>query len=347
MTLKREYFTELYGNESAKTRLGSAIDNGTLPHAFLILGPDGSGKKTLASLLTMALNCERKNDKGAPLPCGVCNTCRRIREGNFTDITRLSKGDGKATIGVEEVRLFRETMFLSPSEAYYKVYIIEEAERLTPNAQNALLTVLEEPPERVIIMLLCKEGDKMLTTIKSRTQAVNMQRFDLEDLKKHLVEVNDKARLFSRADEEALDGILMSADGRIGKALSLLSDKDAAENRAQRELIESFVRSLRTSVSYSELYSQIASLPTSRSEFIEALEDILTALRDLTLIKLNKSAQLLFYPTAQACENATKDLSMKRLLTVYDYIKDALADASRNVSVCAICADLGVKIKLI
>ena len=93
MNTKREYFTELYGNDAVKSRLGSAIDNVTLPHAFLILGPDGSGKKTLASLLTMALNCVRKNDKGAPLPCGVCNTCRRIREGNFTDITRLSKSD--------------------------------------------------------------------------------------------------------------------------------------------------------------------------------------------------------------------------------------------------------------
>ena len=108
MAVSRSYFSGLYGNDAAKKRLGASIENGTLPHAFLIVGESGSGKKTLASLLAMALNCEKKGDKGAPLPCGVCNTCRRIKEGNFTDITTLRRSDGKATIGVDEVRLFRE-----------------------------------------------------------------------------------------------------------------------------------------------------------------------------------------------------------------------------------------------
>ena len=225
MSEARAYFKELYGNDSVKVRLGKAIENGTLPHAFLFVGQSGSGKKTLASLLAMALNCEKKNDSSAPLPCGVCNTCRRVREGNFTDITRLKRADGKATIGVDEVRLFREDMFLSPTESVYKVYVIEEAECLTPNAQNALLTVLEEPPANVVILLLASEADKMLTTIKSRAQAINMQRFDLSALRKYITEKSERANLLSRTDGEALDGILMSADGRIGQALSLLSEQ--------------------------------------------------------------------------------------------------------------------------
>ena len=138
----RKYFSALYGNSALKTRLGTAIDRGTLPHAFLVTGPSGSGKKTFALELAAAINCERKNDGTLPLPCRECNTCKRIIENNYTDITRLSRQSGKATIGVEEVRLFRDDMFLSPTESSFKTYIIEEADKLTANAQNALLTVL-------------------------------------------------------------------------------------------------------------------------------------------------------------------------------------------------------------
>ncbi len=343
----KAYFKGLYGNGSVKLRLGKAIENGTLPHAFLFVGQSGSGKKTLASLLAMALNCEKKNDPSAPLPCGVCNTCRRIKEDNFTDITRLRRSDGKATIGVDEVRLFREDMFLSPTEAAFKLYVIEEAERLTPNAQNALLTVLEEPPTNVVILLLCEESDKILTTIKSRAQAVNMQRFEPNALREYLIEKNERARLLYRADEKTLDGILVSADGRIGRALELLSDKDAAENRAEREITETLILAMRTGAPYSELYSAIACLPSQRADFIEATEVVMTALRDLILIKNNKNAPLLFYTSGEECAELSESFSQKRLLSIYDLFKDALADTMKNVGVAAICADLGVKIKLI
>jgi DNA polymerase-3 subunit delta' len=295
----------------------------------------------------MALNCEKKGDKSAPLPCGRCNSCRRIKEDNFTDITRLRRADGKASIGVDEVRLFREDMFLSPTEAKYKIYVIEEAERLTPNAQNALLTVLEEPPTNVVILLLAEEGDKILTTIKSRAQAVSMQRFEASELRNYLVGINDRARLLSRADESALDGILMSCDGRIGQALLLLSDKDAKENERDREVTAAIIRALRSGAPYSELYSAIGQLPTSRAEFTEALESVLSALRDITLIKFDKDAPLLFYTSRESLGEIAEEISAKRLLAIYDVVKDALADVMRNVGVSAICADLGVKIKLI
>ena len=347
MSAVRNYFPTLYGNRAVKVRLGAAIESKTLPHAFLLVGESGSGKKTLSELLAMALNCERKDDKGAPLPCGVCNTCRRIREGNFTDITRLRRSDGKATIGVDEVRLFREDMFLSPTESSFKVYVIEEAERLTPNAQNALLTVLEEPPTNVVILLLCEEGDKILTTIKSRAQAVNMQRFEIPELREYLIEKNERARLLSRVDEETLNGILISSDGRIGRAISLLSDKDAAENKAEREITETLIDALKTSSTYRDLYSAILCLPSSRVEFQESVETIMTALRDLIVIKYDKRTSLLFYTSADVCMNVSEGISQKRLLAIYDLFKDALADSMKNVGVAAICADLGVKIKLI
>lgn len=343
----RKYFPALYGNEAVKARLGSAIESGTLPHAFLIIGPDGSGKKTLTLELAAALNCENKNELGYSLPCGKCNTCRRIKEGNFTDITRLKRIGEKATVGVEEVRLFRENMFLSPTESSFKLYVIEEAERLTPNAQNALLTVLEEPPRNVIILLLCESGDKILTTVKSRAQSVAMQRFDLDTMKEYVIRQSDKARLYEKTSPEMLDGILTSSDGRIGRALSLLSDKKAKETSEDRFLTERIINTIRRGAPYSELHLAISELPTARGEFCDALESIICALRDLTLLHLDPNVPLLFYTSREDAKSASKDISTKKLIAVYEVIKDALEDAGKNVGVSAITAELGAKIKLI
>ena len=343
----RTYFSNLYGNSATKNRLGSAIDSGTMPHAFLIIGPDGSGKKTLALEIASALNCESRCDKSLPLPCHKCNSCRRIKEGNYADIMRLGRSDGKATIGVEEVRLFREDMFLSPTESSYKIYVIDESEKLTPNAQNALLTVLEEPPRNVMILLLAESGDKILATIKSRAQSIAMERFDIDNLKTYLVEKNDKAALYSRTNGDMLNGILMSADGRIGRALTLLSEKEARENSEQRQLIEEITNALRPSAPYSRLYTAITELPTSRAEFSESLESLICALRDITLVKFDKDVPLLFYSSKEKAIELARELNTKRLLALYELLKDALADVSKNVGVTAIMAELGAKIRMI
>ena len=342
----RDYFSGLYGNKETKARLGSAIDSDTLPHAFLVIGAEGSGKKTLALELAAALNCERRDDKDAPLPCHRCNNCRRISEGNFTDLTWLRASEGKATIGVEEVRLFREDMHLSATESKYKIYVIDGAERLTANAQNALLTVLEEPPRNVVIMLLADSADKILTTIKSRTQSISMQRFYNNEIKEY-VKRHLKDAKQSALDDTALDGILMSADGRLGKAINLLSEKEGRENAEDRRMIERIVSALYPSVPYSELYTAISTLPSSRGDFILALESLICAVRDIILLKFDGKAQLLFYTNAEDVKALTKELNTKRLIKIYEILESALEDSSRNVSTSAITADLGAKIRLI
>lgn len=343
----RNYFSALYGNSAAKTRLGTAIDRGTLPHAFLVTGPSGSGKKTFALELAAAINCERKSDGTAALPCRKCNTCRRIIENNYTDITRLVRQSGKATIGVEEVRLFRDDMFLSPTESSFKTYIIDEADKLTVNAQNALLTVLEEPPRNVIILLLAESADKILSTVKSRAQSVAMQRFDTAELREYLVAHNDRALLLSRTNPETLDGIIISADGRIGKALSLLSEKEAHENSLDRLVIEKIIESLLPGTPYSELYSAINSLPTARAEFITAMESLISALRDIILVKFDKNAPLLFYTDRGAVQRISEGVSNKRMLAVYEILRGALDDAAKNVSTGVISSNVCAKITLI
>ena len=109
----RDYFSGLFGNEDTKTRVGRAIESGTVPHAFLIGGPSGSGKTVLATEICAAVNCERKNNRSSALPCRECENCRRIFEGNYPDVKILSKPKDRATLGVEAVKDFREDMFLS------------------------------------------------------------------------------------------------------------------------------------------------------------------------------------------------------------------------------------------
>lgn len=341
----RGHFSALYGNDAAKRRLYASITAETLPHALLITGPQGSGKKTLALEIAAALNCENRQTGGRPLPCGVCNTCRRIKSGNFTDIMRLSRRDGRATLGVEEIRLFREDMFLAPNEATRKIYIIDEADKLTPNAQNALLTVLEEPPKNVYIMLLADSTDKILTTVKSRAQLITTERFSKNALKEFLRSDAAPIRASSKSDGE-LDEIIMSSDGRIGRALLLLGDKEGRENLEDRLVTERIVNALHPPVSYSELYSALSELPGGRAEFKAAIEEIICALRDIMLTKLDGNAPLLFFPSRQKVREAGKDMNTKRIIAICELLKSALLDAERNVSISTIVTDMGARIKL-
>lgn len=252
MGFMRRHFTNILGNSDAKARLCDSVLSGTLPHAFLIIGPAGSGKLTLATEIAAAMNCENAENGAHTLPCGLCNSCRRIRERIFPDVKILERS-GKLTLGVDEVRDFREDMFLSATEARYKFYIVKDADKMTPAAQNALLKVLEEPPKNVHILLLATEADKILTTIKSRTQFIQMELFDYGTLEKFLTERSDAARRLKSSDPDRLKGILLASGGVIGNALTLLDDKYIADTEQRRNAALSFVGAFPKRVPFSKL----------------------------------------------------------------------------------------------
>ncbi len=342
----KSFFTKLYGNKLTKQRIGSAVFDGTLAHAYLICGADGSGKMTLATEIAAAINCERR-DSSNTLPCHECNTCRRISARGFIDVKTLTRSADKATIGVEEIRDFRDDMFLSSTESEYKIYIVDEAERLTVNAQNALLKVLEEPPGRVIIMLLAESSDSILTTIKSRTQYVAMERFDENALIDALKLKRQSGEITSLPEEDRLRSVLMNADGRIGRALSLTREKGVSETEAERSVTEGIVNALRQNTPYSELYTALTALPTKRSELAEAIESIISAICDLIRLKFDKNAPLIFFSSGETARELAASMTSKRLLGIYDIMKNALDDIQKNANVSAVTASLGAKIKLI
>ncbi len=341
-------FEGLFGNEPTKLRFSSAIRNGTLAHAFLIDGPAGSGKRTLAIEIAAALNCENKSDGTYALPCRSCNTCRRIFGGSYTDIKELDLKGGKASIGVGDVKDFKDDMFLSATESDFKIYIINNAHTLTAQAQNALLTVMEEPPSGVVIMLLSASSDKILTTIKSRTQYTAMQIFSPAELENYLTETMPEARSLKFSERERLSAIIMRSNGCIGQAKSLMNAKSAEEAEKERQNVKRVVKALDIRASYSELYSALSALPSLRPELLRALEEVICAVSDMIKAKCSgENAPTVFFENAAEARSYAAPLSQGRLFRVSALLCEYHSYLAKNASVAAVTASLATKIKLI
>ena len=342
----RKYFPGLLGNENTKIRVGTAIERGSVAHAFLIDGPSGSGKSTLATEIAAAMNCESKKDAARPLPCGVCNSCRRIYDQNFPDVKLLAKPRDRASIGVEPVKDFREDMFLSSTESDHKIYIIKDAQSMTVESQNALLKVLEEPPAGVMIILLAEECDKILTTIKSRVQYISMTRFSEDELKSYLLKNSTDAERMSREEPDKFSGILMSADGRLGEAMRLTDRKQAEENDGARSEAQAIISAISSRAAFSDIYTAVSALPQKRTELLLSLERIISALRDLIVLRQDSTARTVFFMDRAAALKLSKDVSIKRLLAVYDAVNDAHELCTKNANVTNVLTNLTARIKL-
>ncbi len=340
-------FEGLFGNDAVKQRLSASVRSGALPHAFLIDGQDGSGKRTLAYELAAALSCENKGSTLYSLPCRRCNTCRRILEGSYTDIKELDKST-RTSIGVDAVKDFKEDMFLTSTESEYKIYIIKNAHLLTPQAQNALLTVMEEPPAGVLILLLTPSPDKILTTVKSRAQYITMQRFSKDQLSAYLTENVPEALALSRSDPERFEAVLMRADGCIGRAKLLLSQKEAKASEEQRAAILSVIKALDPRAPYSELYSALKELPEQRSELSSALEELLSAVSDMIKVKnAEADGAMEFFISTDEARDASRMLSQGRLFSVSHLIIQMNEYLTKNAPVFSVICALAAKIKML
>ena len=144
----RKMLDSIIGNSSLKSKLLSDILSDTLSHAYIIQGKKGSGKHTVAYMTAAALSCEKVSDTNAPVPCLNCPSCKKILQKKSPDVITITRED-KATIGVDAVRFLRNDVRIVPNDLDYKIYIIEDADTMTTQAQNAFLLTLEEPPKYV------------------------------------------------------------------------------------------------------------------------------------------------------------------------------------------------------
>ena len=211
---RSQTFAEVVGQEHVTRTLRNAIANGQVAHAYLLAGPRGIGKTSIARIIAKAVNCPKTKNGD---PCDACENCVQIRDGRFLDLIEI---DAASNRGVDEMRDLREKVRFAPSQGTYKVYVIDEAHQLTSDAFNALLKTLEEPPPNVIFVLATTESQKIPATIVSRTQRFDLRRIPHKTMVQQLASIAKSEKM--QVEPAALEAISRHAQGSLRDAESIL-----------------------------------------------------------------------------------------------------------------------------
>ncbi len=225
-------FEEVVGQPHVTRTLKNAVQSGRIAHAYLFTGARGVGKTSVARILAKALNCETGV---TPVPCNRCSNCLEIAQGKAVDVLEI---DGASNRGIDSIRELRETVRYRPAKSAYKVYIIDEVHMLTPEAFNALLKTLEEPPAHVVFIFATTEPHKIPATILSRCQRYDFRRITTEEILAHLLRIAQQEGV--DLSPSVLDAVAREADGSMRDAQSLMEQLLAlkGEDQEDRELLD-------------------------------------------------------------------------------------------------------------
>jgi DNA polymerase-3 subunit delta' len=277
-------FDEVPGNGRIKKILRLALEKGRVPNSLIFSGPEGVGKRRLAVILAQALNCER----GSVDPCGECDTCRKIKEGKLPEVIKLKPGRvSKLSIGIEELQEVRQAAYVKPMSARLRrVFIVFEAEKMTLDAANCMLKVLEEPPAYSHIILVTSMAHLILPTIKSRCQILNFSPIGREEMKGALMEAG--------SPEERAGAIALLVNGNLEEALELDWD-DVQKHRQEAWDLFAALQGQGDTTAYLRNYAY-----SKRDEVRDRLTKVLrlaaTFCRDANLLQAGGDRSLLLNP---------------------------------------------------
>ena len=273
-------FTDIVGQEQLKEHLQNAIATNKVSHAYIINGERNAGKEFIARVFAMTLQCE----KGEAEPCGECHSCKQALGNNQPDIIYISH-EKPNTIGVEDIRVqINGDIAIKPYSSPRKIYVINEGEKMTPQAQNALLKTLEEPPEYAVILILTTNVEALLPTVLSRCVVLNMKPVSDRLVKKYLMEQ------LAVPDYKA-NICVAFARGNIGKAKMLASSEEF--EKVKNEAI-SLVKNI-NEMEISEIVKAIRKISEYKFDVNDYLDILMAWYRDVLLFKATKDMNSLVF----------------------------------------------------
>lgn len=302
---------DFVSNDTIKNELGEIMKSGKLPHAIIIDGAKGTGKKTLAMIIAQYCICSADAEK----PCNICTDCVKFSHNSHPDIFVVD-GSNSGSLNIEAIRNIRSSAYIKPNEAQRKVYILLNCDRMLPPAQNAFLKILEEPPENVVFIMTCVSATSLLQTVRSRSRIFSL--FPAE----HSLAVNAVKERFPDKDYDEIEHIASICGGNIGMALQMLENGGNEEAKKLADDIFSAIVQ-RNEYQLMLLTNQLAS---NRSFALNVIDCILEIAAEA--IKASIGAKTV---SKNAIEAASK-IPLKKLIIIMENIKKAHDVLNINVN---------------
>ena len=329
-------FDDVVGQDHITVTLRNEVASGKFSHAYLFTGSRGTGKTTCSKIVAKAVNCEHPVDGN---PCNACAICRGIDDGSILDVVEI---DAASNNGVDNIRQLREEAYFLPSVAKFRVYILDECHMLSAGAVNALLKILEEPPEHVIFILATTEVHKVLPTILSRCQRFDFKRIRSRTIADRLLYVCGQEG-FALQDEAAML-IARLSDGGMRDALSLLDlcvshggEIDVETVTAAAGLTgQEYLFELTDAVSVShpaDALRVIDRLSENSVDFARLCEQFVSHFRNLMIVKTVKEPDDLIQGTQEDLErmrSQAKGLTLNRVMYALDLLQETMGKISRT-----------------
>ena len=311
-------FKDVVGHKDIIQYMKNAVEQNKLSHAYILNGQRGSGKKLLARLFAMTLQCET----GKSDPCGECRSCKQTKSGNQPDIITLTH-EKPTSISVDEIReQLNGDIMIKPYSSPYKIYIIPEADLMTVQAQNALLKTLEEPPEYAVIFLLTENADSLLATIRSRCVMLKLRNIKDKLVKKYLMEE------LQIPDYQA-DICAAFAQGNIGRAVMLAKSEHFNEIKEDALQLLKYIDDMELH----EIVSAIKQINKYKLEVTDYLDFITIWYRDILIYKATKDVDgLIFSEELKYIKAKASKSSYEGIETIISAIETAKARIKANVN---------------
>lgn len=311
-------FKDVVGHKNIIQYIKNAVEQNKLSHAYILNGQRGSGKKLLARLFAMTLQCE----SGTSEPCGTCRSCMQTKNGNQPDIITVTH-EKPASISVDEIReQLNGDITIKPYSSPYKIYIIPEADLMTVQAQNALLKTLEEPPEYAVIFLLTENADGLLATIRSRCVMLKLRNIKDKLVKKYLMEQ-------MQIPDYQAELCAAFAQGNIGRAVMLAKSEYFNEIKDDAIQLMKYIDQMELH----EIVSAIKQINKYKLEVTDYLDILTIWYRDVLLYKATQDVEgLVFGDQLNFIKEKAAKSSYEGIETILTSIEKAKARIKANVN---------------